>query len=217
MEQLANKVATKIANELSYPEEQKNVIAYGLIAVFQSLLMTFIVLTLGLILNTFIESTILCFAVSILRKYSGGTHACSITSCTIIGVMVCTFFALVSKLLGPSMAHWVIMSISGVLVYVYAIAIALLKAPVDSPNKPIRTVQKKRKMKSYTIIVLAVYIVISTILLFNINRSPIFSSALISLFLSVIWQMSSLTLPGKIFLEGMDRLVYRVITFERRT
>lgn len=217
MEQLANRVASKIAKELSYPDEQKRVIAYGLIAIFQSLLMTTIVLLIGFILNTFIESAIMCFAVSILRKYSGGSHACSIASCTIIGIIFCTVFALISKMLGTVLTSPIFLLITGILIFGFALIIAILKAPVDSPNKPIRSVQKKKKMKNFTLIILIIYFVISMILLLNFNRSPAFISAFISLLFSVAWQMSSLTIPGKTILGGLDRLIYRVITFERRT
>lgn len=217
MEQLANRVASKIAKEMSYPEEQKRVIAYGLIAIFQSILMTTIVLMLGFILNTFIESAIMCFAVSILRKYSGGSHACSIASCTIIGIIFCTAFALLSKMIGAVLTSPIILIITAIFVFGAALIIAVLKAPVDSPNKPIRSVQKKKKMKSFTIILLFIYFVISMVLLLDFYRSTVFVSALISLLFSITWQMSSLTVPGKVLLEGLDRLIYGVITFERRT
>ncbi len=211
MEQLANKVANKIASELSYPEEQKQVIAYGLIAIFQTLLMTIIVLVLGAILNIFIESAILCFAVSILRKYSGGAHASSIVSCTTIGVVFCIGFGMTCKALGAITMPWILLLGLCMLVFTFAFYIAIKNAPVDSPNKPIRTEQKKKKMKTATILLLFVYMVVSAILLFNDSRSPIFVSALLSLLLSIVWQMGSLTKPGKVFLEGLDRLVYRRI------
>lgn len=216
MERLANSVADKISLKLSYPEEQRKVIAYGLTALFQTFFMTAIVLLLGAILNIFIESAILCFAVAILRKYSGGTHASSIASCTIIGVVFCIGFGILIKTISQTGMSPIVLLILSILVFASAFYIAIRKAPVDSPNKPIRTEKKKRKMKTGTIALLSFYMLISTVLLFNISLSPIFVSALLCLLLSVTWQMSSLTSPGKVFLEGLDRLIYRIITFERR-
>lgn len=214
MERLANKVANRIALELSYPEEQKQVIAYGLIALFQTFLMTAIVLITGAILNIFIESAILCFAVAILRKYSGGAHASSIASCMIIGVVFCIGFGILIKTISQIGISPIILLILSILVFASAFYIAIRRAPVDSPNKPIRTEQKKRKMKIATNVLLSLYMLISTVLLFNFNLSPIFVSALLCLLLSVVWQMSSLTNPGKVFLKGLDRLIYRIITWE---
>jgi len=217
MERLASRIANKIALELSYKDEQKQVIEYGLIALLQTLFMTAIVLLLGSLFNIVIESMILCFAISILRKYSGGAHAGSIASCTIIGVVICVVFGMAMKYLGSLTISPVLLMFVIILVFVYALIIALRKAPIDSPNKKIRSEQKRKKMKDSTIILLLVYFLISMVFLFYINRSSVFSSALLSLLLSVVWQISSLTNPGKFVLEGLDRLVYRIISFGRRT
>lgn len=216
MERLANRVADKISLILSYQEEQRKVIAYGLTALFQTFFMTAIVLLLGAILNIFIESAILCFAVAILRKYSGGTHASSIASCTIIGVVFCIGFGILIKTISQVGISPIILIVLSVLVFAAAFIIAIKKAPVDSPNKPIRNEKKKRKMKIGTITLLSLYLAVSAVLLYNYNLSTVFVSLLLCFLLSVAWQMSSLTSPGKVFLEGLDRLIYGIITFERR-
>ena len=214
MERLANKIADKIALELAYPDERRQVLAYGLIAMLQTVLMTAIVLIAGALLNIFIESAILCFAVAILRKYSGGAHARSIASCTIVGVMFCIGFGFAMKSLGRVEITPVVLIIISVLTFSYALYIAIRKAPVDSLNKPIRTEKKRKNMKRATIVLISLYMVVSAILIFYLNRSAVFVSALFCLLLSVIWQMSSLTNPGKRFLENMDRLIYGIITWK---
>ncbi len=211
------KVANRIALELSYPEEKRQVIEYGLLAIFQTVLMTVIVLALGAILHIFIEAAILCFAVSILRKYSGGAHASSMASCTIVGVIFCIAFGLAMKTLSTLEISFIMLVIASIIVFAFAFITAILRAPVDSPNKPIRTEQKKRRMKIGTLIVLFLYMLISTTLLFNYNQSPVYISALLSLLLSVFWQIGSLTGPGRVVLEGLDRVIYGIITFGRRT
>ena len=147
MERLANRVANRISMELAYPEEQRQVIAYGLTAIFQTVFMTAIVLALGAVLHIFVESAILCFAVSILRKYSGGTHASSIGSCTIIGVVFCIGFGIALKALGVIAVSPVVLILASILTFGYAFFVAIKKAPVDSPNKPIRTEKKRKKMR----------------------------------------------------------------------
>lgn len=217
MEQLANKVANRIAMELSYPEEQEKVIAYGLVALLQTLVMTILTLVIGALCNIFMEAAVLCFAVSFLRKYSGGAHAKSMGSCITLGVMFCIIFGLIIH--GVSVFYVPVIAgiLTALLVYSFALVVAVKKAPVDSPNKPIRTESKKRRMRNGTILMIVFYMLISSVLLIYWNHSSIIVSAFWCLLLSVMWQMNSLTNPGKVFLEWLDRLIYGIITFERRT
>jgi accessory gene regulator B len=217
MEQLANKVANRIAMELSYPEEQEKVIAYGLVALLQTLVMTILTLLIGALCGIFIEAAVLCFAVSFLRKYSGGAHARSMGSCITIGVMFCIIFGLIIHGVSVFSVPLIAGIIPAFLVYSLALVVAIRKAPVDSPNKPIRTESKKKRMRIGTVLMLVFYMLISSILLIYWDRSTMIVGVFWCLLLSVMWQMGSLTNPGKVFLEQLDRLIYGIITFERRT
>ncbi len=214
MEQLANNFAKKIAKELSYSDEQQQILSYGMIAILQTLVMTAIVFFIGALIGTFIESAILCFAVSFLRKYSGGTHAKSIESCTIVGVLFCTIFGLVSKAMSQHVNSFLTLILLSSIVFLYAFIIARWKAPVDSPNKPIRSVAKRKRMKFMTLITLSIYFVISMALVFFHNNSLVYVSSLICILFSIVWQISSLTAPGDFVLENIDRLIYRIITLK---
>lgn len=211
MDKLALKLANRIALELSFSDERKQVIEYGLIAIFQSILILSFVLVLGAILNIFMEAVILSFAVSILRKYSGGTHASTSMSCALVSVVFCLGGGLLMRSISETGILPVYLYAIDSIVFIFAFIISLRNAPVDSPNKPIRTERKKHRMKMTTLVILSFYFLISLILLYQ-SRSPIFVSWLLCLLLSVIWQVSSLTKPGKIVLEGLDHLIGKTFT-----
>src|SRR5659263_735788 len=97
MEKLARKLASNIAIALNYGNEREQVIAYGLIAMIQIFVTVFLVLIIGIFTGVPIEALIICFSVSILRKYSGGAHAGSIEICISISVIYCVVFALISR------------------------------------------------------------------------------------------------------------------------
>ncbi|MHB8963849.1 MAG: accessory gene regulator ArgB-like protein [Saccharofermentanales bacterium] len=214
MEKLANRISMKIASELSYSQEQQEVIEYGLIALIQTVLMVAIVLSIGAAIGIFLESAIVCFGVSFLRKYSGGAHASSILSCTIISTILCISFALLGSFLGGIITSDAILSLLVILTYSFAVVVVITKVPVDSPNKPIVSEAKRRRLKIRTLIVITAYILVSAGLFFGRNYLEYAAGALICLLISVAWQMGTLTGPGNFLVEGSDRLVYRVITLK---
>lgn len=214
MEQLANRIASKIASELTFDGEKKQVLSYGLTAILQSVVMTITVAVLGALLHVFFESLTICFAVSLLRKYSGGAHAQTIASCTVVGILTCLLFGLIAQYMGDKPVPDLIYIILILIIFLYSLAIAVQKAPVDSPNKPIRTETKKKRMKKATIFLLSLYLVVSTILFLYRDSSSLIGNIMICLLFSTVWQMSSLTKGGKIALEGLDRVVYRIITLK---
>ncbi|MFA7206511.1 MAG: accessory gene regulator B family protein [Saccharofermentanales bacterium] len=214
MEKLANKISIKIASELSYDKDKQEVIEYGLIALFQTVLMVMVVLLLGLILGIFVEAAVVCFGVSILRKYSGGAHASSIASCTILSTILCIGFAFLGKWLAGIIQSDAILLTVLVLTFMFAIVIVIMKVPVDSPNKPIKSVSKRRKLKIRTLIVIIFYLLVSAGLFFVRGNLDLAISALLCLLISVIWQMGTLTGPGRFLIEGSDRLIYRIITMK---
>ncbi|MHB1452386.1 MAG: accessory gene regulator ArgB-like protein [Saccharofermentanales bacterium] len=214
MEKLANRISMKIASELSYSQDQQEVIEYGLIALIQTVVMMITVLLLGLILGIFIEAAVVCFGVSILRKYSGGAHASSIMSCTIISTILCIGFAFLGRVLAEVATSDISMILITLSAYLFAVFITITKVPVDSPNKPILSAKKRLRLKVRTLIVLTVYLLISAVLIFSRNLLDHAASASVCLTIAIAWQMGTLTGPGSILVEGSDRLVYRIITLK---
>lgn len=207
MERLSKKLASNIAKTLGYDDEKEQVIAYGLTAMLQTIVTILIVLVLGLIVGAPIEALIICFSVSLLRKYSGGAHVSFIELCTSMGVVYCVVFAVISRyLLAPVVGIGVVIAAD---IAVYALSyLAIYKlAPVDSPNKPIKTLQKKKRMRKGSFITLSVYLAASLILLVAGFYNEIMHSYGMSLLFGIAWQIFTLTSLGSCFLHKIDSMI----------
>ena len=157
MEQLARKLASNIASSLGYDDEKEAVMAYGLTGIIQIFATVMLVLLLGILVGAPIEAMIVCFSASMLRKYSGGAHAATAELCTGISMVYCTLTAVISKFLLLPIYNSILMFVVGFFIYGLSFYIIYRVAPVDSPNKPIRTDKKKKRMRKGSFITLSIY------------------------------------------------------------
>ena len=215
MEKLARKLANEISKSLDYDDEKNQVIAYGLIAIIQMAVTVILVFILGLIVKAPVEALIICFSVSTLRKYSGGAHLNYIELCTSTGVIYCFIFSLISKYLLASILNTYFMSFIIAVVYILSFLAIYKLAPVDSPNKPIKTEKKKKRMKKDSFIVLSVYVSLSLIFLLLSRKNQIFNSFGISLLFGVTWQIITLTKFGSYLLNKINFAASKIIKFRK--
>lgn len=206
MEKLAKKWANNIARSLGCEDEKEAVIAYGLMAMIQIFITVLLVLLFGILIGAPAEAMIVCFSVSILRQYSGGAHAGSAELCAGIGVVYSTAAAFVSRKLLLAIYQPVLMSAAIIVTYTISFAMLYRFAPVDSPNKPVRTAEKRRRMRRRSLMILSVYFVLSAALLISGNEFKILNSYGISLLFGVAWQIFTLTSPGASLLHRVDKL-----------
>jgi len=205
MEMLVKKLASKISLSLGYDAEKNAVIAYGLLAIVQTSITIILTFLFGLLVHAPIEALIVCFAVSLYRKYSGGAHAYSANFCTVISVMYCTLAALLSRLLMQTYSHGV-MLITIPLVYITVFWISYRYVPVDSPNKPITSEAKIRRMRRGSYIIISAYMALQLVFLILDSHSAEFQSYAISLLFGVSWQAFTLTPVGGILLDKLNSL-----------
>jgi accessory gene regulator B len=215
MEKLAKKLANNIAKSLVYDNEKEQVIAYGLTAIIQMFVTILLVLLIGITVGTPVEALIICFSVSVLRKYSGGAHVGTIEECTSISIIYCIVFSLISKriLLPLLNIYWLIALI--IIIYTMAFILVYKLVPVDSPKKPIKTDEKKKRMRRGSFLVLFVYGALSIIFIIASLRDPKINSLGISLLFGIIWQIGTLTKYGFYFLNKIDFLFSKVIRVRR--
>ena len=131
MEKLAKKLANNISVSLGYDDEKEKVIAYGLTGIIQIIVTVLLVFVIGIIVGTPMEALIICFSISILRKYSGGAHVSTIGLCTTLGVTYCVAFSLISKyLLLPVLNTYFMIALIAV---VYALSFFTIYKRVNGP------------------------------------------------------------------------------------
>ena len=205
MEPWVRRFANRIATELHLDAEREAVIAYGLIAIVQISLTLLLVVLFGLLVGALWEALVICLSVSIYRKYSGGAHAHDAEFCTVVTVVYCTLAALVARWLAT---HYVpaLMLAAIALTYGVAFWVAYQRVPVDSPNKPIKTERKIRRMRKTSFLLLSMFVCVS-VFFYVLGVHPTVGRALgISLLLGVGWQTLTLIPLGAILLNKLNDL-----------
>ena len=217
MEKLCNKIANKLAIELNYDNDKKEVLAYGAFALLQMLISIAFVLIFGLIFNVAVEALIISFTVSLLRKYSGGVHASSLSACMFIGTTICVGLAISIKCFLVPPFDIKIQLIIGVIIFIWSYYLIYKLAPVDSPNKPIKREEKIRRMRKGSIIVLSIYLVIAliNIISFYYIGGNKFIIYVICIYSGILWQTFTLTKFGFVTITNIDTLFKYIFTLKK--
>ncbi|MBP1888712.1 accessory gene regulator B [Clostridium moniliforme] len=210
IEVISNRIADKIAEEIKADNEKKEVIAYGIFGIIQTLLSILLVVIFGIIFNVLIEGLMMSFSTGILRKYSGGVHASNSKTCMIIGTFNCTIVPIVIKYL-PLTLKMII--ITGIFTFILAYFLIFKLAPVDSIKKPIKSIKKKKILKKKSIVVLTFYLTLVCIFIFNyynlLNKNMLIYC--ICIYAGIMWQVFSITKVGYIVLGKIDSFFNKFI------
>lgn len=207
--EFSNKIATKIVMETDGDEERKSVIEYGIFAILQMGVALIFTAIFGLLFNVFIEALIVSFSISILRKCSGGVHATSPTRCIVIGTLICI---LIPKLVITININSMYSIILGVIAFIISYYIVYKLAPVDSKNKPIKKLERRKKLKRKSINIINIYLVIAIVFIiidhfYNIHNMIIYFECL---YLGMLWQVISLTKIGHLAVNKFDYLLNKI-------
>ena len=205
IERFCKKLSAFIGEELNLDKEKEAVVNYGVFALIQIFISIGLVMIFGFLFGVLLEALIASFTGSILRRTSGGVHATSPGKCAIIGTIVCVLAGIISKRSNISINIAILM---GIVIFIWGYIIIWIYAPVDSPAKPIKNKEKRRKLKKASIVILTIYFVIITfnITLFHLSRNSIFISYSLCMYFSIIWQVFSLTKSAH-YLLGSNKLL----------
>lgn len=212
MEKYSRAVAEKLAADLGYDDEKTEVMAYGAFALFQMFISVGLVLGFGILFHVAAEALIISFTASILRKYSGGVHASSPNTCTFLGVVVCIGFAMIIKFMLATAAGIGGFLAVGLLVFAWALLTLYKLAPVDTPNKPIRSEAKRRRMRKGSFTLLGFYLVLAAaclILSIFLKWDNFFVYSMCITF-GVLWQVFTLTSGGHLVIKKLDLFLHKV-------
>ncbi|WP_300262865.1 accessory gene regulator B family protein [Clostridium sp.] len=213
IENISKVIAEKVSNELNYDNERKEIIQYGTYALIQTLTSIISVLILGLVFNIALEALIFLFTASILRKYSGGAHSESSNVCTLLGVIISIFIGFLIKSSFFVKMNFEIIIFVGIVIFIFAYFIVFKYAPVDTPNKPIKTEKKKKRMKKGSLKILTIYLfmeLFSIVLYYNSGWS-LAKYIMLSIMLGVAWQCITLTYIGYILLKTIDSFTNKLL------
>ena len=181
---MLNKIAYKIANKLlankAIKEEVLDIYVYGLELLLSSIFSAGVIITIGARLGRFPETVAFLLTFSVLRSFTGGYHANSYWTCSVITLSVFGIVIILSEIINVQLFWYGILTVIGIL-------LLLIFAPVDNPNKRLTAVQKQK----FKIISLAVFMTIIilglclNLILSNIN-DVIFFALIADIFLLFI-------------------------------
>lgn len=211
IEVLVNKIADKISEKLLLEKEKKAVIAYGLLGILQVTTLFLLVTLLGLLTGTLYESFIIFFSVGFLRKSTGGAHAETMWGCNTVSVLSILILALMSRYVLDLPLETAVYLLVITAVFAVAFFVFYQRVPVDTPNKPIVSEKKIKRLRKESFGKLLLLMLIAVICVFNAERLERLYSITSSILMAVVWQMITLTEQGAHFLRKMDTALSKLL------
>lgn len=217
MERLTKNIAEKITLELELDSERKEVIAYGIFMLLQTILSIFLILIFGLIFGVWIEALIVSLAASILRKYSGGVHASSPGVCATVGTIVVILIALIISIFIAPIINLFLVIFLGAITLAYSYYLIYKLVPVDSAAKPIKTQKKKERMKKGSILILDVYmlIIVLNIILYIHTNEKWFLIISLCIYGGTVWQVFTLTNAAHLMFMKIDAFLNHILMHKK--
>ena len=215
MEKLTNNIAEKISLELGLDNDHKEVIAYGAFALLDTIFCMALIVIFGLIFGVLLESLIVSFTISILRKYSGGAHASSPGICAGVGTVIAVGLALLIYFISIPLINFRFIILLALPTFAWSYYIIHKLAPVDSAAKPIKTDRKKERLKRGSILVLCAYmaIVVLNILMYLLVHEKKLLTFSLCIYGGTIWQAFTLTKGGHVTIAKVDAFLNHILTF----
>ena len=211
MEVLANKIADKISEKLNLESEKRAVIAYGLLGILQVVTLFILIAVLGIMTGTFYESFIIFFSVGFMRKSTGGAHSRTMWGCNAVSVLSILSLALLSRYVLGVPAVKSANVIITLAVFGVGFLIFYRKVPVDSPNKPITSPHKIKRLRKESYLKLVLLLAATLLCIHfgeNVKRLYSISS---SIRMAAVWQIITLTEIGAAFLNKIDAVIGRTL------
>lgn len=139
-------------------EEEQELYIYGFFMLLSQLIYLALACIFGLILGCFFESIVFYISFQFVRRYAGGYHAATETSCEILStlsVLTCIVVIKLSKIYDFQNILLIISAISSVCIF--------FLCPLDTPEKPLIDKEFKyfRKISWLILLIISVAIIVS--------------------------------------------------------
>ncbi len=159
---LSRRFAEYCGRELAIDNKEKIAeLQYGTYHIVSAIIKLTILYTIAAILGVFREILLSMAAFSLLRYFAGGVHARTHSGCTFVGNFVITYLPLLAAKLLNNISilrdtYNIIYSTS----FILTIIIVIKYAPSDLKNKPVHSINLRRKLRLGAIITLLIYYII---------------------------------------------------------
>ncbi len=157
---IEKKLIDGLKNELKLSEDKLEIVTFGYRLFIYSILGYSFIVLVALLFGTLGATLTAAITSSVFRIFSGGAHASSQKRCTIIGAIIFNLIGLTATIYYNSISLYLINLLSWITAIV-ALITFILYAPADTPGKPITTKVQRDKLKKISIVLLAIWIVLS--------------------------------------------------------
>lgn len=168
-EVISNRLTEVITNDLDFPEEKKEIIAYAIETVLLFILGLLLIMFFGYAFNTFMPVVIAAIFGGSLRRVSGGAHFNTPLKCLAFGTIIYTLIGVLAKnLVNYNFNNKYIF----ILILILSFLLVYFLAPVDSEAKPIHSRSLKLKLRICSIVLIIVTLLITFFVdneLFNLS------------------------------------------------
>jgi len=197
------KLTIFLAKKTNLEKDKQEVLLYGLQVFFYSVSGFLAVISIAYIFNCLTEVTIVAITVGMLRSLAGGAHCSTHLRCTIVTASVfpllgrAAVFLETANLFNP-VPYIVLISIS-------ALIVILLRAPVDSPAKPINTEEHRQRLRILSLAAVTFITILQFVLLKF--ESDLARKLIIAAGLGILWETFILTQTGHKFMAFLDNFL----------
>ena len=159
IEFLAEKITEYFLAKNIILSENKAIYKYGAEITISSLVGYILILMIGIVTHSFLNSIIFLLCFSSIRIFSGGYHADTYLKCNAKFVLL--YFAIIGaeKIFPIKIAMYV-----GVLMVITSVLIMLILSPIENKNKPL-TLEEKKEYRKKSIFLLIFWVLIGLVLL----------------------------------------------------
>lgn len=188
---IAMTLSNAITRELKFDNVKRAKISYGLEAIIGLIIKTVFFTFVPFLFGVLKQSLIAMFTIAFLRYASGGMHCKTFIRCLIVSAAVYVSIGILARVLIINDYLYYVLNIASFLIIV-------IRAPIDPPEKPIKTKQKRYVMKLISIFILLLLIYISNNALTNDVKN--------SILLGIYYQVLTLTSLDKTIYKYIDQL-----------
>jgi len=203
---LPRQIAGYLRDKLELSAEQEEVALYSL-EVFIYTGYAFLGAGLvGWLLGCLPATLTVALTIFVLRCFSGGAHSESPAGCTILSFLLIPLSAKLAVLIAPlfSLFFLVVLISAGFLLSLFLV---WRLAPIDTPAKPVSSESERRRFKILSLLTVGIILLVQVSLL-SFLSSLTAVAAVLSLEAGLLWQVFSLTDPGRRFFAVFDHFKF---------
>ena len=196
--------AAYLKEKLNLTPDEEEVALYGLQIIIYTLTGFLTIFLAGWLLGCFWTTLAVCLTAAGLRLFTGGAHSSSPLKCTLLGMVVVPLLGKIAAVTAPFFTP-----LSLALIVAPGLILSLIiiwrLAPVDSPAKPITSLEYRKKLHFLSIAAVLLLTVGQSFLLIK-GQAP---AVVLALSLGLWWQAFALTKAGNRFATFTDNFKLR--------